>query len=76
MKAVLSTLLALSCAVAGAVPSGPHMHEAVSLSKTNTNVKQTPSFTHGELYNLTRHFFDSCLYTTFMTITRVSLTRI
>jgi len=38
------------------------MHDAVPLAKTDPKVKQTPSFTNAELYNLTRHFFDQFIY--------------
>jgi len=38
------------------------MHDTLSLAKTNSKVKQTPSFTNAELYNMTRHFFDQFVY--------------
>lgn len=59
---VLSCLLALFCATASAVPSAPHMHDASSLAKTDPKVKQTPSFTNKELYNMTKNFFDQFIY--------------
>jgi hypothetical protein len=63
MKTHLLYLLTACMSLTSALPSASPSHDHMSAALVHDpKIKQTPSFSMGELYNLTTGFFDAFMY--------------